>query len=65
MCIYGDICAYVYQQETVADPGFPIEGGHQLLTQAPFSENVHENERIGSYLGGTCTGSAPPPWIRK
>ena len=26
MCICGDICAYVYQLETVADPEFPMGG---------------------------------------
>ena len=43
-----------------ADPGFPIGGcgpilmGFGPLMQALFSENICENERIGSH-GGACT----------
>ena len=51
--------------KAVADPGFPVGrgdqavgGGHQLPTQALFSENVCENKRIGSSWGA-CTGGAP------
>ena len=36
---------------TVADPGFPVEG-HRPPTQALFSENICENERIGSCWEG-------------
>ena len=44
----------------MADPGFPIGGGHGPLgghgppTRALFSENVCENERFGSHRGGVC-----------
>ena len=44
---------------SVADPGFPIEGGHQPLTWALFGNNVCENERIGSCWGGAHTGGTP------
>ena len=49
----------------VADPGFPVGGGvHPLggcgpLTRALFSENVYENERIGSHREG-CVPGMPP-----
>ena len=43
----------------VVDPGFPVGGGrapimrgHGPPTWALFSENVCENERIGSHRGG-------------
>ena len=54
-------------QVSVVDPGFPLGGVHPLGGRGPptwalFSENVCENERIGSHRG-TCTRHAPldPP----
>ena len=47
----------------MADTGFPVgegvhplEGGCGPLTQALFSENVYENERIGSHREGRAPG---------
>ena len=57
-------------QCSVADPGFPIRGGVHPLggrgppTQVLFSENVCENERIGSHRGWHALGT-PPPQIRQ
>ena len=53
--------------KTVADPGFPVGGrrpvgGRQPPMHMLFSENVCENERIGSCWGGA---PAAPPWIRQ
>ena len=45
---------------SVADPGFPVggrgpvTGGHGPPTQALFTKNVGENERIGFHGGGVC-----------
>ena len=50
---------------TVADPGFPVGGGvHPLGGHGPpmqvlFSENVCENERIGSHRGRRAPGMPP------
>ena len=38
----------IHRANTVADPGFPV-GGRGPSTRALFSENVCENERIGSH----------------
>ena len=54
---------------SVADLGFPVEGGvHPLgvcgpLTRVLFGENVCKNERIGSHRGGCAPGTPPldPP----
>ena len=51
---------------SVADPGFPMGGGHGPIggggrgppTQVLFGENVCENERIESHRGA-CTRHAP------
>ena len=47
----------------MADPGFPVGGrgpvrGHGPPMQALFTENVCDNERIGSHRGA-CTGHDP------
>ena len=39
----------------------PIGGGCGAPTQALFSENVCENERIGSHRGERAPGMPPPP----
>ena len=49
----------------MADPGFPVGGGVHPLGRGPlkwalFSENVCENERIGSHRGGACAPLDPP-----
>ena len=47
-----------YEHQSGPDPGFSIEGCGPILagfwppTWALFSENVCENERIGSCMGG-------------
>ena len=55
--------------KSVADPGFPVGGGLDLLggcgppMQALFGENVCENKRIGSRRGWCAPGMPPldPP----
>ena len=44
----------------MADPGFPVGGGHRHPTRTLFGENVCENERNGSCWGGGHAPAAPP-----
>ena len=66
---YTKLSCYLHNSfiYTVADPGFPIEGGggmHPLGGCGPpmwalFSKNVCKNERIGSHKGGMCQACPP------
>ena len=53
---------------SVADPGFPVGGGRQLLTRLRFVKFVCQNERIGGIFRRSDTVNAHTsyfgPWIR-
>ena len=63
------ISTQIYDFHAVADPGFPVGGGADLLggSQPPmhmlFSENVCVNERIGSCWGGAAGAPLDPPMM--
>ena len=55
----------IYRFIPVANPGFPVVGGVDLLgrrgplMQVFFGENVCENKRIGSCRGWRAPGTPP------